>query len=95
MQLPRLPRDLKRAFRDLFFGMFYYGLYQQVLHVKVKYENMFYALLITEFLGFPMTGNYYTLRLLPYVAMELDKYRKRLLRETDLFELLHEGPGVH
>jgi hypothetical protein len=56
---------------------------------------MFYALLITEFLGFPMTGNYYTLRLLPYVAMELDKYRKRLLRETDLFELLHEGPGVH
>jgi hypothetical protein len=42
-----------------------------------------------------MTGNYYTLRLLPYVAMELDKYRKRLLRETDLFELLHERPGVH
>jgi hypothetical protein len=38
--------------------MFYYGLYQQVLHTKVKYENMFYALLITEFLGFPMTGNY-------------------------------------
>jgi len=95
VQLLRLPTGIRRALRDLFFGLFFYGLYQQVIHAKVKYENMFYALLITEFLGFPMTGNYYTLRLLPYVTGELDRYRKRLLREIDILELLHEGPGVH
>lgn len=88
-------QELSRALREIFFGFFLYSLYQQVLHTKVKYEDTFYALLMAEFLGFPMTTNYYTLRLLPYVVDELERTRKKLLREVDLLELLHEGPGVH
>ncbi|MDW8042043.1 MAG: hypothetical protein RMJ75_04465 [Nitrososphaerota archaeon] len=87
--------ELKRAVWEVFFGAFLFALYQQVIHTKVKYEDTFYALLFAEFLGFPMTSNYYTIRLLPYVAMELERYRKKLLREVDLLELLHEGPGAH
>ncbi|MEN3048511.1 MAG: hypothetical protein ABDH63_07020 [Candidatus Caldarchaeales archaeon] len=87
--------ELKRIAKELFFGAFIFALYQQVIHTKVKYEDTFYALLFAEFLGFPMTSNYYTIRLLPYVAMELERYRKKLLRDVDLLELLHEGPGVH
>ena len=66
-----------------------------MLHTKVKYDDMFYALLMAEFLGFPMTTNYYTIKLLPHVVGELENMRKKLLREVDLLELLHEGPGVH
>ncbi|MEM0450025.1 MAG: hypothetical protein QXO17_00435 [Nitrososphaerota archaeon] len=88
-------QELSRALRELLFGFFLYSLYQQVLHTKAKYEDMFYALLMAEFLGFPMTTNYYTLRLLPFVVEELERTRLKLLREVDLLELLHEGPGVH
>ncbi len=86
---------MSRAIREILFGFFLYALYQEVLHTKSKYDDMFYALLMAEFLGFPMTTNYYTIRLLPYVVGELENMRKKLLREVDLLELLHEGPGVH
>jgi hypothetical protein len=88
-------QEVSKAIREILFGFFLYALYQEVLHTKVKYEDTFYALLMAEFLGFPMTTNYYTLRLLPYVVAELERTRKRLLREVDLLELLHEGPSVH
>jgi len=88
-------QEVSRAIREILFGFFLYALYQEVLHTKVKYDDMFYALLMAEFLGFPMTTNYYTIRLLPYVVGELENMRKKLLREVDLLELLHEGPGVH
>ena len=86
---------MSKAIREILFGFFLYALYQEVLHTKVKYDDMFYALLMAEFLGFPMTTNYYTIKLLPYVVGELENMRKKLLREVDLLELLHEGPGVH
>ena len=86
---------MSKAIREILFGFFLYALYQEVLHTKAKYDDMFYALLMAEFLGFPMTTNYYTIRLLPYVVGELENMRKKLLREVDLLELLHEGPGVH
>ncbi len=88
-------QEVSKAIREILFGFFLYALYQEVLHTKVKYDDMFYALLMAEFLGFPMTTNYYTIKLLPYVVGELEKMRKKLLREVDLLELLHEGPGVH
>ncbi len=88
-------QEVSRAIREMLFGFFVYSLYQSVIHTKVKYDDTFYALLMAEFLGFPMTTNYYTLRLLPYVVGELERTRKKLLREVDLLELLHEGPGVH
>ncbi len=88
-------QEVSRAIKEILFGFFVYSLYQSVLHTKAKYEDTFHALLMAEFLGFPMTTNYYTIRLLPYVVGELENARKKLLREVDLLELLHEGPGVH
>ena len=88
-------QEVSKAIREILFGFFLYALYQEVLHTKVKYDDMFYALLMADFLGFPMTTNYYTIRLLPYVVGELENMRKKLLREVDLLELLHEGPSVH
>lgn len=86
---------MKQAIKDFLFGAFIFGMLQHIYHVRAKYDDIFHALLVGEFLGIPLLGNYYTLRLLPHIYGELRSARLRLLREVDLLELLHEGPSVH
>lgn len=86
---------IKQALKDILFGAFVFGLYQQVLHAKAKYADIFRALILGEFLGIPLLSNYFTLRLLPYVYRDLSGFKERVLRDIDLLELLHEGPAVH
>jgi hypothetical protein len=86
---------IRRALKEFLFGMFMYELYQETLHLKAKYRDVFLTLLLGEFLGLPFMGNYYTLRLVPYVVEDIMNVKRRLLREHDIPELLHEGPAAH
>ncbi|MEM2096006.1 MAG: hypothetical protein QXV86_01155 [Candidatus Caldarchaeum sp.] len=85
----------KQALRDFFFGALILGLYHNVASVKRKYDDIFFSLIMGEFLGIPLLGNYFTLRLVPYLLPELEGARRRLLRDVDLLELMKEGPAVH
>ncbi len=86
---------VKQALRDFFFGALILGLYQNVVRLKMKYDDIFFSLIMGEFLGIPLLGNYFTLRILPYLLPELERARIRLLRDVDVLELLREGPAVH
>ncbi|MEM0482858.1 MAG: hypothetical protein QXM16_08270 [Nitrososphaerota archaeon] len=86
---------IRQALRDFFFGALLLGLYQNVVRFKKKYDDIFFTLIMGEFLGIPLLGNYFTLRIVPYLMPEIERVRKRLLSDVDLLELLHEGPAVH
>lgn len=86
---------LKQAVKDFFFGALILSLYQSVVSFKRKYDDIFFSLVMGEFLGLPILGNYFTLRLVPYFLPQLEDAKKRLLRDVDILELLHEGPSVH
>lgn len=86
---------LKQAIRDFFFGALILNLYQNVLRFKRKYDDIFFSLVMGEFLGIPLLGNYFTLRIIPYLIPDLEVARKRLLVDLDVLELLREGPSVH
>lgn len=85
----------KQALKDFFFGALILNLYQNVMRLKRKYDDIFFSLVMGEFLGIPLLGNYFTLRLIPYFISELEAARQRLLRDLDVLELLREGPSVH
>ncbi len=88
-------RTLKEKLRDLFFGMFYYGMHQQIMHTAQKYRDIVYVLIMGEALGMPILGNYYTLRLIPYIVGDFIKIKELVAREVDVLELMHEGHAVH
>ena len=85
----------KEKLRDLFFGIFYYGMYQQIVHTARKYKDVVHVLVVGELLGVPSLSNYYTLRLLPYVLDEITQVKKIVTKDYDVLELLHEGLAVH
>lgn len=85
----------KAALKDLLFGMFYYPLHQQIIQASVKYRDVIHVLLLGEFIGVPVLGSYYSLRVLPLLVGDLPNISKRVLKDWDVLELLHEGEAVH
>jgi hypothetical protein len=85
----------KAALKDLFFGMFYYPLHQELIRRSVKYKDVIHVLLLGEFLGIPVLGSYYSLRVLPHIWGDLPHISRRVLRDWDVLELLHEGEAAH
>lgn len=81
---------LKDKIKDLLFGMFLFPLHQQAIHAAIKYKDIIHIILLGEFLGLPLLGTYYTLRLIPYLIDEIPEIIDRALKERDVFELMEE-----
>lgn len=87
--------SLKAIIKDLIFGFFAYQTHQQVVGLAQKYKDIIHVLLMGEFMGLPVLGTYYSLRLLPYLIEDMQGITERVLRERDVLELMHETEGVH
>lgn len=87
--------SLREVIKDLIFGVFVFQTHQHVRQLASKYRDMIHVLLLGEFLGLPVLGTYYTLRLLPYLLENLPEISERVLKERDVLELMHETEGVH
>lgn len=67
-----------------------------VVHDMVRYvtrtrgsmEHLFLLITMGDLVGVPILPPYYSLRLLPYVVPEINNWKRRLLRERDITDLL-------
>ena len=55
---------------------------------RAEGEHLFVLIAFGDILGVPILPPYYTLRLLPYIVPEVNAWRRRLLREKDLTDLI-------
>ncbi len=51
-------------------------------------EHLFVLIAFGDILAVPILPPYYTLRLLPYIVPEVNAWRRGLLREKDLTDLI-------
>ena len=71
-------------------------MYGMALHDMVRHhtrnraglEHLFILITMGDLVGVPILPPYYSLRLLPYVVPELEGWKRRLLRERDIVDLL-------
>ncbi len=82
--LKRKIERFKRAAKDFLFGMFLYELYYDTLKYARKYKDAINIFIIGEMLGLPLMGTYLSIRLLPYLFPEIEKWKFRQLKESDL-----------
>jgi len=87
--------SFKEKVKDLFFGMFALQTHQELRQLALKYRDIINVLLLGEFMGLPVLGTFYTLRLVPYLIEDIPEITDRVLRERDVLELMHETEGVH
>jgi hypothetical protein len=74
--------------RDVFYGMASHDMTRYAVRTRASMEHLFILITMGDLLGVPILPPYYSLRLLPYVVPELEGWKRRLLRERDIVDLL-------
>ena len=76
-------RGWKRALREFLYGMFTYEIVQEVREMRGSLDRLFMLGLFGEMLGIPILPPYYGLRLLPFVAPQIETWKRSVLRERE------------
>jgi hypothetical protein len=82
------PARAWRAFKDALYGMALHDMVRYHTRNRAGLEHLFILITMGDLVGVPILPPYYSLRLLPYVVPELEGWKRRLLRERDIVDLL-------
>ena len=81
-------RNLLRTLGEVIYGMSMHDMVRFGQREKAALEHLFILVSFGDLLGVPILPPYYTLRLLPYVVPQINAWRRRMLREKDLTDLI-------
>jgi len=79
--------------RDLLYGVALHDWVRELQKERGSLERLFVLAVFGDLLGVPVMSPYYTLRLLPYVVPSIPDWRRCLLREKDLTDMLDQELG--
>lgn len=77
-----------RAVREAVYGMALHDMVRYNLRARAGLEHLFLLITLGDLVGVPALPPYYSLRLLPFVVPELANWKRRLLRERDITDVL-------
>jgi hypothetical protein len=86
-------RELVRALGEVIYGMTIYDMVRELNKARASLERLFILIVFGDLLGVPILPPYYALRLLPYIVPSLSTWRRSMLRERDLTDLLDQELG--
>ncbi len=72
----------------VFYGMFFYDALLMFRRERADLEQLFVLISFGDLIGVPILPPYYSLRLLPYVVPQIAGWKRRMLREKDLTDLV-------
>jgi hypothetical protein len=81
-------RDIRDWVLGVFYGMFFYDAVVMFRRQQSDLEHLFVLISFGDLLGVPIIPPYYNLRLLPYITPLIENWRRRMLREKDLTDLV-------
>ncbi len=79
---------LTKAFKDIVYGMSSHEMTRYAVRSRASMEHLFILITMGDLLGIPILPPYYSLRLLPYVTPQISSWKRRMLRERDITDVL-------
>lgn len=70
--------------REFFYGLYGYEFERQALEMRGELENVFLTITLGDMLGLPIIPPLYVLRILPYAVPDIERWKRRALREREL-----------
>ena len=77
-----------RVFKDIVYGMSSHEMTRHAVRTRASMEHLFILITMGDLLGIPILPPYYSLRLLPYVTPQIAAWKRRMLRERDVTDVL-------
>lgn len=87
-KLPPKIREYWKIFLDVMYGMMLYDTVKMYRRERSDMEHLFMLISFGDLIGVPILPPYYSLRLLPYIVPMLNVWRRRMLREKDLTDMV-------
>jgi hypothetical protein len=87
-------RRASQAASEFLYGMTTYEWVCDMRRERGEIERLFILVTFGDIVGIPLLPPYYTLRLLPYVVPVINRWKRSLLRERDLTDLVGMLEGV-
>jgi hypothetical protein len=81
-------REILDWFSGFIYGMMFYEGVRMFRRERADLEHLFVLISFGDLLGLPILPPYYSMRLLPYIVPLLNSWRRRMLREKDLTDLI-------
>ncbi|HDH43986.1 MAG TPA: hypothetical protein ENG66_01070 [Thermococcus sp.] len=85
----KLFKEAKRAVKETFYGMASHAVVRQMLKERMMLENLFMLITLGDMLGLPILPPYYSLKLLPYALPNIKSWKRQLLQEKDVTDMLY------
>ncbi len=79
---------IAEAFKDIVYGMSSHEMTRYAVRTRASMEHLFILITMGDLLGIPILPPYYSLRLLPYVTPQITSWKRRMLRERDITDVL-------
>jgi len=76
------------VFKDIVYGMSSHEMARHAVRSRASMEHLFILITMGDLLGVPILPPYYALRLLPYVTPQISSWKRRMLRERDITDVL-------
>jgi hypothetical protein len=75
-----------QALRNFIYGMTGYEFARHALEARRELESIFMIVTLGDLIGVPVMPPVYSLRLLPYVAPEIEKWKRLMARRKEFWE---------
>jgi hypothetical protein len=79
---------IQRTLAEVLYGMAVHDMVRHLQRTRGSMEHLFILITLGDLVGVPILPPYYSLRLLPYVVPQINSWKRRLLRERDITDLL-------
>ncbi|WP_322797990.1 hypothetical protein [Thermoflexus sp.] len=81
-------RRLGRTIGEILYGMALHDMVRASMRQRGSMEHLFLLITFGDLVGVPIIPPYYCMRLLPFIVPQIHSWRRRLLRERDLVDML-------
>lgn len=92
-RLAKIVEKTIRTVGEVFYGMTVYDWLQELQKHRSQQERLFTLIVYGDMLGVPILPPYYSLRLLPFLVPDIENWRRSMLRERDLTDLIDQEIG--
>lgn len=75
-----------QALRNFIYGMTGYEFARHALEARRELESIFMIVTLGDLIGVPVMPPVYSLRLLPYVAPEIELWKRQMARRKEFWE---------
>jgi hypothetical protein len=81
-------KQTRQMLGQVLYGMAFHDMARAAMRTRGSMEHLFILISFGDLLGVPILPPYYSLRLLPFIVPEINNWRRRMLRERDIVDMI-------